>query len=147
VDPRDLIRGDYVILNYKISRLDGTLFKPALTNELRTGTKVYVTLVKEGEFHRAASVSLQPPTPDSGRVLQGEVITPWSLQFGASKAPVSVRVEYGLERYYVHEGTGQPQGKLTARISIPQSGHASIQQVFIDGKPYSEAMKTQTVHW
>src|ERR1035441_2202352 len=34
VDPRDLLRGDYVTLNYKISDVALSLFSPALTNGL-----------------------------------------------------------------------------------------------------------------
>jgi uncharacterized membrane-anchored protein len=54
----------------------------------------------------------------------------------------SVHVEYGIERYYVAEGTGNPHGKLTARAVVPASGRAKLQQVFLDGKPYEQAMKS-----
>jgi uncharacterized membrane-anchored protein len=56
----------------------------------------------------------------------------------------SVRVEYGLERYYVREGTGNPRGKLTVQAAVPKSGRATIKQVFVDGKPYAEAMSEKT---
>jgi uncharacterized membrane-anchored protein len=52
-----------------------------------------------------------------------------------------VHVEYGLERYYVREGTGNPRGKITVQAAVPDSGQAQIKQVFVDGKPYGEAMK------
>lgn len=48
---------------------------------------------------------------------------------------------YGLERYYVREGTGNPRGKLTVEAVVPASGQARIKQVFVDGKPYAKAMK------
>ena len=51
------------------------------------------------------------------------------------------RLEYGLERYYVREGSGNPSGKLTVEAVVPSSGRANIKQVFVDGKPYAEAMK------
>jgi uncharacterized membrane-anchored protein len=56
----------------------------------------------------------------------------------------AVRTEYGLERFYVREGTGQPHGTLTVEAAVPPSGNAIIRQVFIDGRPYVEVMKTQT---
>jgi uncharacterized membrane-anchored protein len=51
------------------------------------------------------------------------------------------RIVYDLERYYVREGTGEPQGKLTVRVSVPASGQGVIQEVYVDGVPYAEAMK------
>ena len=53
----------------------------------------------------------------------------------------SVHVEYGLERFYVAEGTGNPTGKLTAQVVVPASGRGRVKEVFVDGKPYAEAMK------
>ena len=38
-------------------------------------------------------------------------------------------------------GTGNPRGKLTVQAAVPASGKAIIKQVFVDGKPYAEAMK------
>ncbi len=43
----------------------------------------------------------------------------------------------------MREGTGNPQGKLTVAAAVPKSGPAVIKQVFVDGKPYREAMKRQ----
>jgi uncharacterized membrane-anchored protein len=57
------------------------------------------------------------------------------------QATNAIHVEYGLERFFVREGTGNPNGKLTVQAVVPASGRASIKQVFLDGKPYAEAMK------
>lgn len=54
-----------------------------------------------------------------------------------------MRVEYGLERYYVKEGTGNPRGKLTVRVAVGAEGKPVIKEVFLDGKPYAEAMRQQ----
>ena len=51
VDPRDLLRGDYVILNYKISDVPLALFSPPQTNGLPPGQTVYVALEQRGQFH------------------------------------------------------------------------------------------------
>lgn len=137
VDPRDMLRGDYVILSYAISQIPWDKFQPPLTNQPPAGTPVYVALEKRGTFHEAASVSLTPPVPKAGQlVLRGSVEHSW--QNG------SVRLHYGLERYYVAEGTGNPQGKLTVEAAIPKSGQATIKEVFVDGKPYRQAMREQT---
>ena len=34
-------------------------------------------------------------------------------------------------------------GKLTAQAVVSKSGRASLKEVFVDGKPYAEAMKAQ----
>ena len=144
VDPRDLLRGDYVILNYKISTLPATLFGDGLgTNQLPIGTTVYVKLEKRGEFHEAIEASLQSLASDEAYpVLRGKTSTRqwWNPNQSTN---VSVRVDYGLERFYVHEGTGHPNGKLTVEATVPSSGRAAIRQVYIDGKPYAEVMKSQ----
>ena len=54
-----------------------------------------------------------------------------------------MQVTYGLERYYVAEGTGNPTGKLTVDVALPHSGQGVIKQVYVDGVPYAEAMRNQ----
>ncbi len=137
VDPRDLLRGDYVILNYKISDVATNLFSPPLTRTLKNGQTVYVTLAQRGECHEVVRASVE--RLDAGKdevVLKGRSQWWWnSAQQG------TVHVAYGLEQYYVREGTGNPRGKLTVQAVVPASGQAQIKQVFVDGKPYAEAMK------
>jgi uncharacterized membrane-anchored protein len=135
VDPRDLLRGDYVILNYKIS--DVALSPPAPTNGLPPGTTVYVALEPRGQFHEVVLASTNRITPGEGQVmLKGHSRAWWN-----SAARQTVHLEYGLERYYVREGTGNPRGKITVQAAVPDSGQAQIKGVFLDGKPYTEAMK------
>lgn len=140
VDPRDLLRGDYVILGYKISTLSGALFAAPPAKELPPGTPVYVRLAKRGEFHEAEAASLDPLEAEPEHpVLRGKTRWTWVAPGRTNSA---VTVEYGLERYYVREGTGTPpRGKLTADVAIPTSGNAVIRQIYLDGKPYAEAMK------
>jgi uncharacterized membrane-anchored protein len=134
VDPRDMLRGDYVLLNYAISQLPLGLFRPALEGPTPLGKAVYVTLESHGGFHEAVSASLDFPAVHAGQVvIRGIVVSSWQ--------PGNVRVIYGLERYYVAEGTGNPRGKLTVEAAVPKSGRATIKQVFVDGTPYREAMK------
>lgn len=136
VDPRDLLRGDYVILNYTISTLPGDLFTPPLSEIPSAGQNIYVALEQRGEFHVAVRAGTSPFEPDSDQVL---IIG--QSQPGWWNNTNSVRVEYGLERYFVAEGTGNPRGKLTVQAVVPASGRALIKQVFVDGKPYAEAMR------
>ena len=138
VDPRDLLRGDYVTLNYKISDVAFGLFSPARTNQVPPGQTVYVALGPRGQFYEVVRASTEELAPAAGQVLlKGRSQSRWN-----SATAKTVRVLYGLESYYVREGTGNPRGKkLTVQAAVPASGQARIKQVFIDGKPYAEVMK------
>lgn len=138
VDPRDLLRGDYVILNYKISTIATNLFSPPLTENLPAGHTIWVALAPRGEFHEIVRASKEHFEAGDGEVLLKAKASWWSPGWNETR---EVRVEYGLERYYVSEGTGNPRGTLTVQAVVPTSGRASIKQVFVDGKPYAEAMK------
>ncbi|GDY19827.1 hypothetical protein LBMAG56_11720 [Verrucomicrobiota bacterium] len=144
VDPRDLLRGDYVILNYQISTVPIDRFQPAITN-LDGGRDVFVALEKKGEFHvvRRASTTNFSPAADEV-VLRGKSRYGWEGPFQSRAQPAAaVRVDYGLERYYVGEGTGNPRGKLTVAVAVPASGRAQIKEVLLDGKPYAAVMRAQ----
>ena len=136
VDPRDMLRGDFVILSYAISQIPLSLFQPPQSNQPPAGASIYVVLEPRGKFHEATSASLTPPTIKSDQ----------TMILGTaehSRLTGSVRVHYGLEQYFVAEGTGNPVGKLTVEAAVPKSGHATIKEVFVDGKPYRQAMREQ----
>lgn len=139
VDPRDLLRGDYVRLSYKISDIPREhFFSPPLTGEVPSGTTVFVALVPYGtnQFYQVARASTRWFTPTSNEVLvRGKVAAGWQNNAG------SIHVEYGIEQYFVAEGTGNPSGKLTVQAVVTKSGRASMKDVFVDGKPYGEAVK------
>ena len=140
VDPRDLLRGDYLILNYKISDVPLDLFTPPRTNGLPPGQTVYVALEPRGQYHEVVRASTEPIEPAADCiVLKGRTQTWWR-----DNGRTSAHLEYGLERYYVREGTGNPRGQITVQVAVPTSGQGSIKQVFLDGKPYAEAMKGAT---
>jgi uncharacterized membrane-anchored protein len=141
VDPRDLLRGDYVILNYEISTLKAELFAGGLSERPADGTVIHVKLERDGEFHKAVEASFASIDGDEAHpVLRGTATSTWNWPQGS---PASVRVNYGLERFYVREGTGNPNGKLTVDVAIPSSGKGIIREVYLDGVKYAEAMKKQ----
>ena len=138
VDPRDLLGGDYLMLRYKISDVPTNLFSPPVKKDLPDGTKIFVALaLGTNEFYTVtrASTNALAPSSDAEVVMSGKSTYAWW------NTTNSIHVEYGIERYYVAEGTGNPHGKLTARTVVPASGRARLQQVFLDGKPYEQAMK------
>ncbi len=137
VDPRDLLRGDYVILSYKISEMPLNQFQPVVTN-LAPGQVVYVALEQKGEFHMVKRASTKPiPATEGEVVLRGTSHPGWRTQ------GIAATIDYGLERYYVGEGLGNPRGKLTVAAAVPASGRAQIKEVFLDGQPYATAIRAQ----
>lgn len=137
VDPRDPLSGDYLMLNYKISDVPMNLFSPPVKKDLPYGTKIFVALAPgTNQFYVITRASTNEFTPAANEVLlRGETANRWW------NATNSFHVTYGIERYYVAEGTGNPHGKLTAQAVVPASGHARLQQVFLDGKTYEQAME------
>lgn len=140
VDPRDPLRGDFVRLSYKISNVPREKFSPAVSGELKAGTTLYVALAPAGTngFWEVTRASLDRFSPAGNEVLvRGKSRWMWQSQSGP------VQIEYGLEHYFVAEGTGNPRGKLTVQAAISGSGRAAIKQVFVDGRPYIEVAKEQ----
>jgi len=130
VDPRDLFRGDYVILRYKISTLNpGAL---GSTETFRQGQPVYVGVDQRGEFWTAVSVgSSRPPTLFlKGTVLRHRNLGPMSS---------SMSVEYGIESYFIPEGTGprieRARERLSVEVAVGTDGTAVIRRLFIGGVP------------
>ena len=138
VDPRDLLRGDYLILNYKISDVPANLFSPPVGKELPYGTKVFVALAPgTNRFYEVTRASTNEFAPAAGEILlRGKSDQRWW-------STNSIHVAYGIEDYFVAEGTGNPVGKLTVQAVVSASGHPKIKEVFVDGKPYAEAMKNE----
>lgn len=104
VDPRDLLRGEYVVLAYDFSALDTALITGEWPTEAGDQT-LYVALVPDadGTWH-AAEASFFPLIPSEGRVIIRSL--PFRFEPSAEK-PSVLRADYGLERYYVPEGEGK----------------------------------------
>lgn len=133
VDPRDLLRGDYVVLGYDAGHLPVGLFVAGAPPSTAKGLKVWVRLAETNGLHVARAASLEPLQGTAREpVLQGTI--------ASVAADGSVSAEYGLERYYVREGTGNPRGVLTVDAVLSASGVGVIRQLYVDGVPYAQAM-------
>lgn len=139
VDPRDIFRGDYVILSYAISNLD--LLKLDGDDDLRGGDKVFVTLVPQqgGEWTAVAIAKGKPVPVQGGVAIQGEVTH--TNQAGPDTKATTARVLYGIESYFVPEGTGRAiedqarQGELSVDAAVDNSGRAAIKAIRRNGNP------------
>ena len=165
VDPRALFRGDYVRLSYGLSRLQSNL----LSGDAPVANQpIYVTLqyklapaANSGATDRAtpgapAGSTAQPeakpakqwipvavrkdyaPAQDKNHiVLKGR---PRSGRIVRWPNKGSVFVRYGIEKYFLQEGTGHRleklarKRKLSVLIAVDSSGNAAIKGLLIDGK-------------
>ena len=145
VDPRDLFRGDYVVLDYRIATVD--LPKDA-TTEFKRGQKVFVTLQAD-ESGRAKAVAVSSGRP----AVSGNDIAIAATVIAGSDCPFNkfgirdcktesraVRVKYGLESYFVPQGEGKKietteKARLEIVAAVTASGQSAIKRLLIDGKP------------
>jgi uncharacterized membrane-anchored protein len=144
VDPRDLLRGDYVVLGYDISQLPAgaLLNQPASSRN----PSVFVKLAPNRDgVYEAVSVHAEPVA-----VASPEVLIRGSILYGATCGSrgyafcEKLTVRYNLESYFVPEGEGRKledvrnQGKLSVVAAVFPSGRAAIKRLLIDGKPVYE---------
>lgn len=133
VDPRDLLRGDYMILSYDISRHPAPLDWPA-----DGGSGTGFVIFKEEDSHAViAEVRRVAPPPDETRAwAQAEVLgmEPWRP---TPTEPRQLRLTYGIEQFFVPEGKGTPRFKtLEVEVSVGPSHRLQIKRVLVDGNPY-----------
>jgi uncharacterized membrane-anchored protein len=142
VDPRDFLRGDYVVLSYDISEMPAGELK----GKPREGREpvVFVKLARKGDgFYGAVSVHLDPVPVASGEILIRGRVPSWRWCRDCEQ----VFVHYGLEKFFVPEGEGREleharnQQRLSIVAAVTPSGRAAIKRLLLDGKPvYDEPL-------
>ena len=142
VDPRDLLRGDYVTLGYDMNSLPlDKIARPPAPGQWKAGTPVFVELEPDGSLYRPVRGCLQAPmsVPEGHVVIAGRLGTVIEPTPGSSG---NIPILYGIERFHVREGTGNPHGSLTAEIAVGRTGVPSLRELYIDNVPYAEAMRS-----
>ncbi|RCS24112.1 hypothetical protein DUT91_07195 [Phyllobacterium salinisoli] len=141
VDPRDLMRGDYVTLGYGISSIKRSDIAGKPDSETEN-SNIYVT-VKPGpnenwQFSRASFQPIKDIAAD-------EIMLKGRTRYAPPAQPDAlVGVDYGIERYYIPEGEGaaiddaQRQQNIQAVIAVSASGEAQIKALKENGKPLYE---------
>lgn len=145
VDPRDLFRGDYVILAYRIGTVD---VESNLTNSFTRGQQVFVTLrPNESGKARAVAISAAQPAATGNDIVIAGFVTGTSVcrlnEAGNRDCKLgtnAVGVRYGLESYFVPEGEGRKievmaKARLEVVAAVAPSGQAAIKRLLIDGVP------------
>ncbi|MBI4985601.1 MAG: GDYXXLXY domain-containing protein [Rhodocyclales bacterium] len=153
LDPRSLFMGDYVRLAYTISRLslDGDSAIEG-DKDFRRHDTVWVALEPDPNGARAVAVHHRRNAIAPGLLaVTGEVQsvsdTEWDRAANKSVKKRTLRVRYGIEQYFVQEGTGaqieRPRGneKVAILVAIDARGQAGIKALLFDGKErYREAL-------
>ena len=145
VDPRDLLRGDYVVLSYDISTLDLKHLKgdPAFERN----QPVYVVLAPgaEGYFVPRAAHRALPQVSGDELVLQGRVSS--AICNEAENRCTRLSVKYGLESYFVPEGHGRriedvrDKKRVAVVAGVNAKGQSRIKRLLLDGVSlYDEPM-------
>ena len=146
VDPRDLLRGDYVILSYSISAIP----KSIVTGKGQEGgarARLFVRL-KEG----ADGLWTATEASFAGLAAEENSVVLRTLPFDYYTAsdgglPDTLFVQYGIERYYVPEGEGRVledarnQEELEVDARVGKDGTAQIARLILKGEPiYDEPL-------
>ncbi|MCX8997583.1 GDYXXLXY domain-containing protein [Rhizobiaceae bacterium BDR2-2] len=140
VDPRDLLRGDYVTLNYTIGRVMSASIVGPWPAERGRHT-IYVRLVPgAGGFWSVSEASFQPLAAQEGSV----VLKGIAGRVGSRPPGGFILASYGIERYYVPEGEGKAienarnDGRISVAARVSKDGVARIRALLQDGEPLYE---------
>ncbi|MBI4338378.1 MAG: GDYXXLXY domain-containing protein [Chloroflexi bacterium] len=143
VDPRDLFRGDYVVLGYEIStlgddpsRLPRGAQRVCCVYGVVPGDAVFVRLAPDPSGQKWIATSLTREEP------QGDVlfIKGTVVETGPAEGSMNwVRVEYGIESYFVPEGQGraiEQARDVKVRVAVNGFGSAVIKELIVDGETW-----------
>ncbi|EJC79077.1 putative membrane-anchored protein [Rhizobium leguminosarum bv. trifolii WSM2297] len=143
VDPRDFLRGDYVVLNYDISSVPVQTVSGGIPAEPGERT-LWVRLKKQEDGYWTVIESSFHELPPLAETV---ILRSQPFYSGGLAAGDSIRVEYGIERYYVPEGEGKPieearnGGNVAIAVRVSPDGSAQIRGLLVDNKPvYDEPL-------
>lgn len=155
VDPRDIFRGDYVILSYDISTMDGRTVP--LDPDAENGQEVYVVLRTTEPYATPLRTLATPPASlnEDEAVIRGKLT--WANREGrASMDPIcedgdescaTYFIVYPVDSYFVPEGTGgeieeyRNERALGVIVALNGDGDAAIKGLMLDGeKVYDEPL-------
>ena len=136
VDPRDLVRGEYVRLGYDVGRVPSRLLEGPSP---RRNAAFYVVLEKkaDGSWTPAKISRAMPQEKSADRiVLKGRTVHGWRIGTAGNE---TVAVRYGIESYFVPQGQGRRlealarEKRMAALIAVDARGNAGIKGLIIDG--------------
>ena len=143
VDPRDLLRGDYVRLGYEISSIPAEQITNIPPDSKGRASELALCAGEEGrrrllapavgDFRRAAA--------GGASARRGRHQGPRRGEAGASAPDTSIEREYGIDRFYLPEGEGLDLEKdmrvrpFGVRVALASDGTAQIKALLDGDKP------------
>lgn len=139
VDPRDLLRGDYISLGYDISRIPVKLIANIAPGKFSSDDTPIVVRLKKGAdayWQPTAAWFGEAPAPAAADEadIRGHVAEGWDLR----SPDMTIAPEYGIERFYLPEGQGMAiQNDMRVRpfgikLALSANGTAQI-KALMDG--------------
>lgn len=136
VDPRDLLRGDYVTLAYPMSQLKTDQIEG--DDDFSYGEPIYVSLSESADGWQATAIHRDPPS--DGVFLRGTVRDAYASEDCKVATPCrEVRVDYNLERFFVPEGKGRAletlrnDQRVSVDVAVADDGRAALKRLLVDG--------------
>lgn len=147
VDPRDPLRGDYVVFQLQdFSRLDAYIFDSP--QSVKSGDVIFVTVGERGDYAYPIGASKTKPSGDD-IFIKGTVTNVSSQGNFNSGLPEEkfvrqriqdFNIKYGIEEYFIKEGSGRNvsfRGYANyAQVMVDNNGSSLLKRLFIDGKPW-----------
>ncbi len=147
IDPRDLMRGDYVRLRYGggISSVDENLVEGGWPARDTVSTVWLVLAPDDNGIFSTRSVHFSAPTglADEEVALQSRPLRIWVPEPSGRVNQVP-NLRFGIERYYVPEGEGleiekaRNEGRTTVAVRVSDRGEPQIARLMIDGETLYE---------
>lgn len=144
-DPRDPFRGDYITFRYSdLSTIPAQYYVSNFSQELQKKDTVYVTLEhvsfeQGGDYFLPVKISEQKP--DNETIAIKGTVKKFNYAYETNEVlPYleSVNIKYGIEEYFIHEGTGQniffDDKEVVAKVAVDENGNAVLKEIYIDGK-------------
>lgn len=147
VDPRDLLRGDYVTLNYDISRVPFSTMVEGPPKMSRSAAILSVRLKKQDDGYWGiveSSFGALDPKPDTVVLKSLPVVDYVFYGDATDRSQAIIGVTYGIERYYVPEGQGHDiesarnDNRVAIAARVSSDGVAHIRSLLLDGKSVYE---------
>lgn len=145
IDPRDVFRGEYVILGYDISQLQTPPDADARAEQkFARGQAVFVTLQPNADGNwtsKALSSTYPADVAASDVVLRGTVRSRFAR---TAEGDTAVAIRYGIESYFVPEGTGKAledsvrEKKIQALVAVGSDGTAALKGLVIGGERHED---------
>ncbi|MEK9183874.1 MAG: GDYXXLXY domain-containing protein [Patescibacteria group bacterium] len=131
VDPTDPFRGDYITFQYSdISDISLLLDDSPSINR---GSTFYVVLERTGKYWEAVDIYKNKPEKD---------VLGYNKIFLKGRLDYDGRVVYGIEEYFIPEGTGRDfnfrSREAHAKVSVDKNGNAVLKQIYMDDVPWPQ---------